>query len=523
MSTDKYTHDDSKKGIVKSTTILSLGTLVSRILGFIRDIIIAKLLGTASGADAFFVAFRIPNLFRDLVGEGATNSALIPVISEYEAKKDKMELWYFTSVIFVLSFIALSLLTILGIVFAPLIVRIIAPGFIIEPEKLILTVRLTRIMFPYLIFIGLTAYMMGILYTFRSFVLPAFSPCLLNITMIMSAVIASRRGHDPVLYLAIGVLAGGVAQFLVQIRPLMKRGLRFYFPKTLSHPGARKVGSLLLPRLFGSAIYQLNIFVDTFCASLSTVVGAGGIAAVYYSNRIVQFPMGTISVALALAILPSMAGFAARKNIEDLRAILVFSLKNIFLIMLPISIFLILFSVPLTRIFFERGEFTPYSTRITSSALLFYAMGLVSFGAAKIMVTAFHSMQDTSTPARVGFLCFVINAVLNFILMWPLKVGGIALASSVASTVNFLALFYILNKKLGGIKEGILPYFFKVALAAAVMGILLWGAWRYFVVWPEISRLLVIIILGFFIFVAMCVMLDIQQVKEIWSWILRRK
>ncbi len=521
MSTDKYSQHDSKRGIVRSTTIISLGTLSSRILGFVRDIIIAKLLGTASGADAFFVAFRIPNLFRDLVGEGATNSAFVPVFSEYEAKKDKVELWNFVSVFLILSLMVLSLITILGIVFAPVIVRVMAPGFLTDPQKLETTIFLTRIMFPYLILIGLTAYSMGILYTFRSFVTPAFSPCLLNVAMIGSALVATFLHHDHVLGLAIGVLIGGVLQLSVQIWPLVKKGIHIKRPLTLSHPGAKKVGQLLLPRLFGSAVYQLNIVIDTFCASLSGIVGAGGIAAIYYANRIIQFPMGLVGVALASAILPSMAGFAARDNLEDLKKTLAFSLENIFLVMVPASVAVMLLAFPMTKILFERGEFNSYSTQITSWALLFSAFGLVGFGGSKIMVTTFHSLQDTATPVKVGFVCLITNAVLNFLLMGPLKVGGIALASAIASTVNFLVLFYLMNKKLDGIHENLLHYFFRVSLAAGLMGSGIIFAWNQLGFFPEITRLLVVMALGIFIYLVSCLFLKISQVEAVLRWISR--
>lgn len=523
MSTDKYTQQDSKTGIIKSMTVISLGTLSSRILGFIRDIIIARLLGTASGADSFFVAFRIPNLFRDLVGEGATNSAFVPVFSEYEAKKDRAELWNFVSVFLILSLMALSLITLLGIIFAPVIVRVMAPGFIVEPQKLEMTVRLTRLMFPYLILIGLTAYSMGILYTFRLFTVPAFSPCLLNVAMIIAALVTILTKQDHVLGLAVGVLIGGALQLLVQIRPLLKQGMQIKRPKTLSHPGAKKMGQLLLPRLFGSAVYQLNIVIDTFCASLSTIVGAGGIAAIYYANRVIQFPMGLVSVSLASAILPSMAGFAARNSADHLKRTLVFSLENIFLVMVPMSVLIALLAVPITQILFERGEFNLYSTRITSWAILFSAFGLVGFGGAKIMVTAFHSLQDTVTPVWVGFGCLVTNAILNFVLMGPLKVGGIALASAMASTANFLVLFYLMNKKLGGINANLTRYFFKVSLAAALMGIFVFFSWRHLTMFHDMIRLIVVVAGGLIIFTISCLFLKINQVEAVGQWILRRK
>ena len=212
MSINKLLHKDSHRSLIKSTSILSLGTLSSRILGLARDVIVAKLLGTGFRADAFFVASKIPNLFRDLVGEGAMNAAVVPVLSEYKEKEDIKTFWEFANTLLVWSMIVLSAITILGIIAAPVVVRVIAPGFMTDPEKLALTINLTRFMFPYLIFIGLTAYSMGILFSFRSFAVPAFSPCLLNIAMIVSALIYSRAMRDPVLGLAIGVLAGGVLQ-----------------------------------------------------------------------------------------------------------------------------------------------------------------------------------------------------------------------------------------------------------------------------------------------------------------------
>ena len=224
MSTNKSAPEPSHRHIAKSASVISLATVASRILGFIRDILIAKLFGTASHAQAFVVAFRIPNLLRDLIGEGATNSAVVPVFSEYLVQHKREEFWRLFSVVLNLFLIFSAVITILGIVFTPLIVRIIAPGFTHEPAKLLLTIKLTRIMFPYLILIGLTAYSMGVLFTFKSFFTPAFSPCLLNIAMIFAALIASTRMQEPIIGLAIGVVVGGILQLAFQIPPLYKKG-----------------------------------------------------------------------------------------------------------------------------------------------------------------------------------------------------------------------------------------------------------------------------------------------------------
>ncbi len=515
MSTNKF----SPRAIIKSTSVLSLGTLSSRILGFLRDIILAKLLGTGIKADAFFVAFKIPNLFRDFVGEGATNAAVVPVFSEYYAKKDKEDFWNFVSVVLSLAFIVLSVITLLGIVFAPLIVRMIAPGFMADPEKLLLTIQLTKWMFPYLIFIGLTAYSMGILYTFRSFAVPAFSPCLLNIAIIISAFISSRTMVEPVFGLAVGVLVGGLLQLMIQLVPLKKLGMRYRKPKTLRHPGAKKIGRLLLPRMFGSGVYQLTVLIDTFCASLSFVVGQGGISAIYYANRLIQFPMGVFGVALANVVLPTLSDFAHKKDMDSMKKTIVFSLENIFFVMCPFIVIFALLSTPIIRVLFQRGEFNAYSTDITSWALTFYGLGLFSFGGIKILVTAFHALQDTKTPVKVAIFCLVVNAVLNFVLMGPLKIGGIALASAIAGTVDFLILFYFLEKKLGKFNGQLKMYFLKVILAAALTGVGMFTFWRYCFISNEIIKLCFAIISGFLFYGYVCYVFKVMQAQKVWKWL----
>ncbi len=509
------------KSIVKSASVISLATVASRILGFIRDIIIAKLFGTKETAQAFVVAFRIPNLLRDLVGEGATNSAVVPVFSEYLVKK-KEEFWNLVNVILNLLFVSLSLITILGITATPLIVRFIAPGFLSDHNKLNLTIKLTRILFPYLIFIGLTAYSMGILFTFKSFFTPSFSPCLLNIATIVAALIASRGMKEPIVGVAIGVIIGGALQLAIQIPPLFKKGFRFAKVKNFRHPGAKQIGKLLLPRVFGSAIYQLNIFVDTICASLGHIVGDGAVAAIYYANRIIQFPMAVFGIALASAALPTMSEFAAGKDLGQLKKTLAFSLRGIFLIMLPSSAMLIVLSSPLTRIFFERGQFNSYSTAITSSALLFYALGLFAYAGVKILVSCFYSLQDTLTPVKVAMVSLIVNVVLNFTLMFPLRVGGIALASAISAAINFCVLFAILKKRIGSFDDEFVKFFLKVSLASIFMGVSVFLFWKLFDL-NEIIKLSLAITLGILIFLALALLAKIKEIEKMLLWILKKK
>lgn len=519
MSTEKILRLNSLRSLMKSMSIISLGTLASRILGFIRDIILAKFFGTGFRADAFFVAFRIPNLLRDLVGEGAANSAVVPVLSEYLHRDKKEQFWRFISVILVLAMLILSVITLLGVLLAPVIVRILAPGFMSNPEKLLMTVRLTKIVFPYLIFIGLTAYSMAILYTFRKFSVPAFSPCLLNVAVIISALLSVKYLKEPVYGLALGVLVGGVLQFAVQVPPLMKIGYRFQRPATMRHPGIFKIGSLLMPRMIGAGVYQLTIFVDTFCASLASIVGAGGISAVYYANRIIQLPMGVFGVALASAVLPMLSSFSAQKDIDRLRETLIFAVQNILFIMAPITIITMVLSEPIIRILFERGAFDAYSTSITSSALFFYAIGLFAYGGIKILVSSFHAMQDTKTPVKIAAGCLAVNAALNFLLMWPMKIAGIALATSIGAVINFLLLLWFMNKRIGGLFEGLRSFVLRIVVAAFLSGLLTrWMWYMFFGWWNDIFCLFLVSALGTGVYAAACYYFGVSQAKRAAGW-----
>ncbi len=526
MSTDKSGAPASAAGgsthhksILKFTSILSLGTFTSRVLGFVRDIIFAQMLGTAAMADAFFVAFRIPNMLRDLVGEGATNSALVPVLSEYKEKKDQRTVNEFLSVVVSWAFLILGGLTIVGIIFAPWIVRLIAPGFTADHEKLETTINLTRIMFPYLILIGFTAYSMGVLYTYQSFVIPAFSSCFLNVALIVTTMIAGQHMNEAVYILAGGVLIGGVAQLAYQWIPLKNLGLRWQRPTTLRHDGALKMGKLLLPRIFGSVVYQSNIFVDTFCASLSAVVGAGGISAIYYSNRIIQFPLGIFGVAMASASLPTLSGFAARNDMNGFRSTILFSLKNILFLLLPSSVLAMALATPVVRVLFERGVFDQYSTSITASALSYYAIGLASFGAVKIVVSAYHALQDTATPVKVAGVCLLMNLVLNFILMVPLKIGGIALASSISGILNVALLFYFLHKRIGGLASEVLDFLWKMIVPLLVLMVTtLWG-FNTFGTGNLFWGLAVAFLVGILSFLAVAWVFKIEQAIVLWRWV----
>lgn len=448
MSTTSLDGSNSRKALIKSGSIVSLGVLCSRVLGFVRDVIIAGFFGTGFMAEAFFVAQRIPNLLRDLVGEGAANAAIVPVLSEYQAKKSKADWQELINVVMVWGVLILGGITILGIVAAPWIVKIMAPGFTSDEAKFQLTVDLTRIMFPYLILIAMTAFQVGILYSLRSYFVPAFGPCLLNVAMILSAWVACLFSWPLAYTLATGVVIGGIWQFWAQWAALSKQGVHWNKPKTLNHEGARRIGKLLIPRLWGAGVYQVNMVVDTLCASLAFIVGSGGVAALYYANRLIQFPMGVFSYALSSVSLPALSKLAANKDMKGFTKSISFAMRNLLVILTASAAFFILASNWVVFLVYQRGAFDAYSAQLTAEVLLYASLGLPFFGASKILVTAFYALQDTKTPVKTATVCLVINIVLNVILMYPLKVGGIALASSLTGLVNTLILWTSLKKRL---------------------------------------------------------------------------
>jgi len=512
------------KSILRSASVISLITLCSRLLGFLRDIVIAAFFGTGATSEAFFVAFRIPNLLRDLVGEGAANSAFVPVFCQYWVKEEKKEFWALVGSAFWIILLILTGISLLGVLFSRPIVGLIAPGFLKEPQKFLLTTQLTRIIFPYLMLIGLTAYSMGLLHTFRSFAAPALSPCLLNICMIASILIASQLMPEPVFGLALGILLGGILQIGIQVPSLLKNGFRVSFLKTnlkYAHPGIKKIGLLLLPRIFGTAAHQLNILIDTILASLSFIVGQGAVAAIYYANRIIQFPLAIFGIALSSAVLPTFSRQVAAQDIKSLKSTLSFSLRTIYFLMLPAALGLIVLAQPVIKVLFQRGNFDYYSVEITSCALFFYAMGLIFFGGMKILIAGFYSLQDTRTPALIASLALLVNLILNIILMFPLKVGGLALASSLSAGFSFSLLYINLTKRVGRIiTKDLYAYFLKITISGlAMVAIVLIFFYRLAVYLNPIPGLILTIVFGSLVYFGICLSLKAVKAGDLLKWI----
>lgn len=447
-------------------------TLVSRLLGMVRDLVIAKQFGSSAAADAFFVAFRIPNMQRKILGEGAVSAAFIPVFTDLLKTKGKNAAWEMTANLLNIFFVILTAVTLIIYFFSPTVVAVFAPGFLNDPEKFDLTVILTRWMAPYLIFIGLAAFCMGVLNTFNIFALPAAAPVLLNISMIMGIFFISPLMEKPILGLAAGVLIGGVMQLLLQLPATFRQGLRLVKTFKVNHPEIKKIGKLMIPVILGLAVYEFNMLVDTLLASL---LPGGSISYLYYGNRLVQLPLGIFGVALGVAILPTLSRQAAAGDFSELKKTISFGIRFILFITIPASIGLGVLRFPIINVLWERGEFLRTSTDGTAIALLYYSLGLCAFCGIKVIVPAYYSLKDTKTPAMIGIYAMLLNVALNLVLMGPLQHGGLALATSLSALFNVLLLIFFLKKRLGRIGGRlILISTLKLAVSSVLMGVLIY-------------------------------------------------
>jgi putative peptidoglycan lipid II flippase len=451
--------------------VTGAGTLASRLAGLVRDQVTAYCFGAGPAADAFFVAFRIPNLLRRLLAEGALTPAFVPVFTERLALGGKKAAGELFRSVFTLMALALSAVTALGIAFAPQIVSLIAPGFTRDPEQFALTVLLARILFPYILLITLTALAMGVLNSLGRFNIPALGPVLLNVCMILGAAALSPRLETPILGLALGALAGGAAQLALQLPGIVRAGVSLGFASPIKDPAAARILKLMAPAALGAAAYQISVFVNT---QLASFLREGSVSWLYYADRLVQFPLGVFSIALATAALPAMSREAASGDREAFRAILRRSLSFQFFITFPAAAGLAVMAEPLVALLFQRGSFGPESTVMTAEALRAYALGLPFLSGASLAARAFYSFKDTGTPAKAAAASLAVGLALAIALLRPLGHVGLALASSLASAVNFVWLAILLRRKGDLDIRAFALDAAKSALLAAAMAAALW-------------------------------------------------
>lgn len=465
--------------VAKAAGVVGMATLASRIMGYIRDMVMSWAFGTTVAADAFYVAYRIPNLLRELLAEGSMSAAFIPVFTETLTKGSKEEAKRLANAVFARLLVILAIVTALGIIFSPFIVKVIAWGWKFKDhrEKFLLAASLTRMMFPYLLFIGLAALAMGMLNSLRSFLFPALSPIMLNVMTISSVVLLSPRMPEPIMGAAIGVVLGGLMQFVIQLPGLQKQGMMLTPRFTPSHPGVAKIGSLALPIFVSSSVTQLNIFVSTILASF---LATGSITYLFYGMRFIHFPLGIFGVAIATAVLPTLSAQAAKQEMKDFRETLSLGIRLVFFIMFPAMAGLIMLRVPIINLLLEHGEFNRVSTLGVADALLYYALGLWAFAGIRVVSQAFYSLQDTKTPVRIAMLALAANIVLSALLIQtPLQHGGLALANSLAAALNLTLLTKRFRKKIGRMDgRRIFSSLTKIVPASMVMGIIGWWVAR---------------------------------------------
>jgi putative peptidoglycan lipid II flippase len=462
--------------VAKAAGIVGSATAVSRVMGYVRDMVMSWFFGTSALADAFYVAYRIPNLLRELLAEGSMSAAFIPIFTETLTKGTKEEAKQLANAVFARLLVILLIVTGLGILFAPLVVKAIAPGWIrnARDNEILLAVSLTRIMFPYLLFIGLAALTMGMLNSMRAFLMPALSPVMLNVMVIASVLTLAPFMPSPIMGAAVGVMLGGMCQFLIQVPGLRKRGMMPTPRFRPSHPAVPRIGRLAVPIVVSSSVTQVNILIGTILASF---LPTGSISYLYYAMRFIQFPLGIFGVSVATAVLPTLSTQAARGEMKEFRETVSQGLRLVFFIMFPAIAGIIAFRLPIVNVLLQHGEFSRSSTLGTATALLYYAVGLWAFAGVRIISQAFYSLQDTRTPVKIAIIAVLTNISLSalFVFRTPLAHGGLALATSLAAMLNVGLLTIRLRKKIGRIDASrIARSLMKIIPASIAMGVIGW-------------------------------------------------
>ncbi len=450
-----------KREIIRATGVVSVATFMSRILGLIRDMVIASFFGAGMTTDAFFIAFTIPNLLRRLLGEGSLTVSFVPVYTEYLTHRPHEA----PRVIHTTATVAASLLfvlTALGIALAPWIVMIQVPGWK-DPTLIKLTALMTRICFPYLFFIGLVALAMGILNSHRHFLAPAVAPCLLNISIIACVLFLSPTVYPPIVTAALGVLLGGLTQLLLQLPFLRTKGITFKIDFDLRHPALRRIARMMAPMVMGIAVFQLNQVVNRLLASF---LPKGSVSYLYYADRIFEFPLGLFPIALGVAVLPSFSRLVTQGKMEEFKDGVNFALRIILLITVPAMVGLIILRVPIINLIFQQGVFTYHSTLMTAQALLCYSLSIWAFGGINVLTRAFYAFEDAKTPVKIAVIALATNCLAGIILMHPLQHAGLALASSISATVNVSLLIYFFHRKTAGMRwRELTSSLYKITLA----------------------------------------------------------
>lgn len=465
----------SNSGLLGSSFVVSIGTMLSRVLGLVRDVVLANLLGAAPNADAFFVAFKIPNFLRRLFAEGAFSQAFVPVLTETREQGSHEAVRHLVDRVAGVLGGSLFVLTALAMVMAPWVALIFAPGFSRDVAKLALTADLIVWTFPYLLLISLTGFCGAILNTYGRFAVPAYTPVLLNLSLITAAVVWAPTMPEPALGLAMGVTLAGVVQLLFQLPSLRALKLTPRPVWDTKDEGVRKILMLMVPALFGVSVSQINLLFDTVLASL---LPDGSVAWLYYSDRLTELPLGVFAIAIATVILPTLSALNTRAEPEEFSQTLAWAMRNVLLIAVPATVALWLLAEPILATLFQYGAFTDRDVEMAAASLRAYTVGLGGFMLIKVLAPGYYARQDMKTPVKIGIIAMVSNMVLNvlfvFPLMWYFEMGhvGLALATSVSAWINAGLLYLGLRR--GGISlTGVFEAKFvaRLVVAVSMMGI----------------------------------------------------
>lgn len=462
-----------KRNIGRAAGILGSATMLSRIMGMVRDMVQSRLFGAGFATDAFIAAFQIPNMLRRFFAEGALTSAFVPTFSAVLTQRGEKDARELANVCFTLLTIVMAAVALCGMLFSPWIVSVMFPGFKSVPGKFELTVQLNRLMFPYIFFISLVALCMGVLNTVRHFFTPAISTVFLNVSMILAAFFLRGFFEAPIAALAAGVLIGGVVQLVMQLPVLWSKGFPLRPSFDFSNPELRRIAILMLPATFGVGVYYLNITVSAILASL---LPQGSVSYLYYAQRMFEFPQGIFTVSVAQAVLPSMSRQAAEGDMDGMKESLAYGLRLTLFVTIPAMAGLMICAIPIMSVIFMGGKFNYHEAVNAAQALGYYSLGLSFVALTRVLAPAFYALKDTKTPVWCAFAAFLLNVVFSVALMGPLLHGGLALATTLSAFFNMILLLWLLRVRLGDFGgRGVVSSGLKSLAATVPMTGLVWG------------------------------------------------
>ena len=469
--------------LLKSLAAVSSMTMFSRVLGFARDAIVARVFGAGMATDAFFVAFKLPNLLRRIFAEGAFSQAFVPILAEYKSKQGEDATRVFVSYVSGLLTLALAVVTVIGMLAAPWVIMVTAPGFADTADKFALTSQLLRITFPYILLISLASLVGAILNTWNRFSVPAFAPTFLNVSMIGFALFAAPHFNPPVLALAWAVTVGGVLQLAYQLPHLKKIGMLVLPRINLKDAGAVRVIKQMGPAILGVSVSQISLIINTAFASLLV---SGSVSWMYYADRLMELPSGVLGVALGTILLPTLSRTYASKDRHEYSRILDWGLRLCFVLVLPCAVALGLLAEPLTVALFQYGQFTAFDASMTQRALIAYSVGLLGIIVIKVLAPGFYAQQNIRTPVKIAIFTLVVTQLLNLAFIGPLKHAGLALAISVGACINAGLLFYQLRKqKMFQPQAGWGSFGLKLVVAVGAMAAVLLGLMHFMPAWDQ--------------------------------------